>query len=100
MHDGNCNNCRGGMSAQQSVLVLAAIVGAVDVAIIALRPHEDNSGLITLIDAVLAPMLAQLVGINKTQEVHKALCETAAASNTKKEEILAAVLRSMKDDRR
>lgn len=95
MHDGNCNNCNGGLSAQNSILALAAIVGAVDVAIIALRPHESNVELITLIDTVLAPLIAQMIGVNKTQEVHKALCETAKVNNDKNEEIHQIALQDL-----
>ncbi len=95
MHDGTCNNCNGGLSAQVSTLLMAGIAAGTAVAIIAIRPHEDNTALITLVLGLLTPTLAQLVGINKTQEVHKALCESAKISSEKKEEIKQLVVKDL-----
>ena len=95
MHDGNCNNCNGGLSAQQSLLVMSGIAAATAVAIIVARPHEDNTVLITFVEGLLTPMLGHLISVNKTQQVHVALCETAKASNAVKGEIKSLVLQDL-----
>lgn len=95
LHDGICNNCNGHLPAQQSMLIMAGIASATVVAITGLRPHDDNTGLITLVLGLMTPMIAQLMGIAKTQEVHQALCDTAQASNAKHEEIKQLVVQDI-----
>ncbi len=94
-HDGVCNNCNGGMTAQQSILCLTAIAAAGVIGIVAVNPHGDNSAIITIFVGAVTTTLAQMIGVNKTQEVHKALCETAKQSSADKAEIKDLVIQDL-----
>jgi len=85
-----------------AVLILIVSLGIVGVAaivaIVALRPHEDNAALIATVLGFLAPTMAALLALIKVQELHLAvnsrltqlLEQTAKASRSEGREDAAA----------
>lgn len=83
-----------------SILLIAAIGSAAIVAIVVLRPGEDNTALITSVVGFLAPTMAALLAFIKSVQTGAAVQELHLAVNSRLTELLEQTAKASKSEGR